>query len=601
MKRVVVCLATVWFVACEVPTPEGDPCGAHGELHGDHCHCDAGFTERDGVCVAAPAGDSGVQVDQCGEHGELHVDHCDCHDGYVEVNGVCVAQTVDAGGDRCAPNGHLHGDHCHCDTGFEETNGTCVAVDMCGPHGHSHGAHCDCDGGYEEVNGVCVVVAVDAGVDACGPNGHSHGNHCHCDSGFEELNGTCVAVTDAGVDPCAPNGELHGNHCHCDSGYVEMGLSCVPVMIASCGNGHRHGGTCVCYAGFVYSAVSDTCEAVVPPSSQPVIGFTIVALGEDMSSSGMNAVNDSRQVVGNKRPTGQTYLSAYTQSVTAMTASAITDVGILPNSSNNFSRPWDINASGVVVGESGNNNPVLPFIYDGALRQLALPTGSTSAVAHGINDAGKIVGIGNSRALVWTSSTATPTYLANLAGATVLTSRAWKVNEAGDIVGHARDAMSVQHAAWWKPDGSVVDLGTLNPSYAAEALDVNEAARIVGKSVVGVVPGSTSGTLQWQAFLFENGSMRGLGTLPSAPMALHSIANAINDDGWVVGQVEQVAGIAARAVLWRDGVIVDLNDYLPANSGWVLTSAVDVNSQGDIVGRGTLNGSARPFMLVRTN
>ncbi|MGV3624119.1 MAG: DUF3466 family protein, partial [Archangium sp.] len=175
------------------------------------------------------------------------------------------------------------------------------------------------------------------------------------------------------------------------------------------------------------------------------------------------------------------------------------------------------------------------------------------------------------------------------------------VNEQGDIVGHTRDVMGSQRAAWWKSDGTVVDLGTLNPSYSSEALDVNESGRIVGKSVIGVVPGSTSGTLQWQAFLFENGSMRGLGTLPSAPMAIHSIANAINDDGWVVGQVEQVSGIAARAVLWRDGVPVDLNDYLPANSGWVLTGAVDVNSHGDIVGRGTLNGSSRPFMLVRTN
>ncbi|MBX3183606.1 MAG: hypothetical protein KIT72_05740 [Polyangiaceae bacterium] len=74
---------------------------------------------------------------------------------------------------------------------------------------------------------------------------------------------------------------------------------------------------------------------------------------------------------------------------------------------------------------------------------------------------------------------------------------------------------------------------------------------------------------------------------------------AITDQGWVVGQVEQIAGLANRAVLWRDGVISDLNDYLPAGSGWVLTSAVDVNSRGDIVGRGTLNGTSRPFALIR--
>ncbi len=518
--------------------------------------------------------------------------------------------------DPCAPHGASHGDHCDCDVGYTARGGTCVekqadagaVVDRCAPHGELHDDHCHCDAGYEEVGGACVAAVVDAGVDRCAPHGELHGNHCHCDAGYEEVGGACVAaVVDAGVDPCAPHGELHGNHCHCESGYIESGLSCVPVMVVACGDGHRHGVTCVCYAGFVYSALTDRCEAVVPPSTQVPVSFTLVELGEDMTSSGVNALNDQRRVVGNKRPTGQTHLSAYTQEVVGgagtFTAGPVVDVGILPNSSNLFSRPWDLNAQGVIVGESGNNNPVLPFIFTagGGLSQLSLPVGATGAVAHGINDAGELVGIGNSRAIRWASAQAVPTYLPSHAGATVQASRAWKLNESGDIVGHARDAQGSQRATWWKRDGSLVDLGALNPAYASEALDVNATTRIVGKSVVGVVPGSTSGTLQWQAFLYENGSMRGLGTLPSAPAAVHSVANAINDDGWVVGHVEQIAGLAARAVLWRDGVAFDLNDALPANSGWVLTSAVDVNGHGDIVGRGTLNGSARPFMLVRIN
>ncbi len=447
--------------------------------------------------------------------------------------------------------------------------------------------------------------------DPCGAHGASHGDHCHCDAGYEEVGGTCVAraldagLTDAGVDPCGSHGEQHGDHCHCDAGYEEVGGTCVAVVGMACGDGHRHGATCVCYAGFIYSATTDTCEPVVPPVGQEVLTFTIVALGEEGANSGMNSVNTHRQVVGNTRPAGQTYLSAYTQSVQGnagnVTVGPLSDLGILPGSSNQFSRPWDVNVHGQVAGESGNNNPVLPFIYlpGTGLQALPLPVGSASAVAHGINDAGRLVGIGNSRAISWASSQATPDYLASHHGATVLSSRAWKLNEHGDIVGHARDDHDRQRATWWKSDGAPVDLGALNPAHASEALDVNEAGQIVGKSFVGVVPGSTSGTLQAQAFLYENGSMRGLGLLPSAPAALHSIANAISDDGWVVGQVEQIAGLAQRAVLWREGVIVDLNDYLPASSGWVLTSAVDVNEHGDIVGRGTLNGSARPFMLIR--
>lgn len=30
------------------------PCGEHGVFHRDHCHCDSGYTEEQGVCVAIP-------------------------------------------------------------------------------------------------------------------------------------------------------------------------------------------------------------------------------------------------------------------------------------------------------------------------------------------------------------------------------------------------------------------------------------------------------------------------------------------------------------------------------------------------------------------
>lgn len=30
-------------------------CGPHGELHGDHCHCDPGYVEVDRFCVEPPA------------------------------------------------------------------------------------------------------------------------------------------------------------------------------------------------------------------------------------------------------------------------------------------------------------------------------------------------------------------------------------------------------------------------------------------------------------------------------------------------------------------------------------------------------------------
>lgn len=506
-------------------------------------------------------------------------------------------------------------------SGARDASTSVDAAAPCGPHGDAHGDHCDCNEGYVEHGGTCVPAPTDAGVDAdvedrCAPHGETHGDHCHCDEGYTEQDGTCVTTivdggsdtepsVDAGPAACAPHGELHGDHCHCDEGYVTVGLTCVAVVAESCGTGHRHGERCVCYAGSHYDAATDSCVPLPPPGALPPISFRVVAIGEDGAGSGVTTLNEHLQVAGNQRAAGQAYLSSYTQSVVgsgnAWSAGPSTTIGVLPRSSNLFSRSWDINWYGVVVGESGNNNPVLPFLYlpGTGLRELKLPVGVSSAVAHGLNDSGVIVGISNSRAVMWTSSHAVPSYLPGHAGAPTPSSRAWKINENGDIVGHARDAMDRQRATLWTAGGQVVDLGTLNPAHVSEALDLNDTGMIVGKSFVGVVPGSASGTLQAQGFVYEEGSMRGLGTLPSLPAALHSVANAVNDDGWIVGHVEQIAGLAARAVLWRDGVVVDLNDYLPEDSGWVLTSAVDVNARGDITGRGTFNGATRPFVLVR--
>lgn len=42
----------------------------------------------------------------------------------------------------------------------------------------------------------------------------------------------------------------------------------------------------------------------------------------------------------------------------------------------------------------------------------------------------------------------------------------------------------------------------------------------------------------------------------------------------------------------------DLNDLLPANSGWVLEQAAGINDNGIIVGRGTINGETHAFGMT---
>lgn len=79
-------------------------------------------------------------------------------------------------------------------------------------------------------------------------------------------------------------------------------------------------------------------------------------------------------------------------------------------------------------------------------------------------------------------------------------------------------------------------------------------------------------------------------TLTLLPLGNFSGATAenINERGDVIGSAANLAGaFEPQAVLWRDGEIIDLNDYLSAEKiadGWSLTYALDINDEGWIVG-----------------
>jgi hypothetical protein len=53
-----------------------------------------------------------------------------------------------------------------------------------------------------------------------------------------------------------------------------------------------------------------------------------------------------------------------------------------------------------------------------------------------------------------------------------------------------------------------------------------------------------------------------------------------------------------HAFLWNGSQMLDLNNLIDPNSGWVLEEAYGINNMGQIAGIGTHNGLQRSFILT---
>jgi probable HAF family extracellular repeat protein len=179
-------------------------------------------------------------------------------------------------------------------------------------------------------------------------------------------------------------------------------------------------------------------------------------------------------------------------------------------------------------------------------------------------------------------------------------SAAFAINDLGEVVGWAQSAETsdgrlLQRAAAWTAEAAprMLDLGALGGAQSESvAYDINNARQVVGTS--DTVSGSR------HAFLWDRGTLTDLGTLAGDT---DSEAYAINDRGEIVGASLQrrCGDCPPRATVWRDGQLIDLNTLLPADSGWHLLEATELDDHGCIVGRGLYQGQARYFMLQRRN
>ena len=209
------------------------------------------------------------------------------------------------------------------------------------------------------------------------------------------------------------------------------------------------------------------------------------------------------------------------------------------------------------VAANGTGPQVLdfePVIWDtpsSRPRRLKLPDGDTVGAALGINDRGQAVG---------TTGTCNNLY--------------------------PPPFVAGPHAVFWDEDGSVHDLGNLggtaNPNITAVgnvAFAVNNRRQVTGLSAL-----PRSQTIHAFFWSEETGKMLDLET---APGDLFSAGLAMNDEGDIVGaSLDGPPPMGnARAVIWHNRQIADLNSLVAPTSLYLLT-AFGINNAGQIVGFG---------------
>jgi len=321
--------------------------------------------------------------------------------------------------------------------------------------------------------------------------------------------------------------------------------------------------------------------AIAPPAGAcigtPIPRYELKDLGTlGGAASVAEGLNNLGQVVGLSQITGSTLFHAF-----VWDASRLRDLGTLGGPQ---SGARAINVHGDIVGWAHvANNDKHAFLYHaGQMTDLGTLAGSP-VDAYSLNDAGVLAGSYINgmyeRAFMWTGGTMQD--IGTLGGTD---SRAYSVNGHGDVVGFARPVDDSQmHACLWR-NGTVTDLGTLG-GWASYAYDINDNGKVVGWSLED--PNVISHAFEW-----SEGVMIDLGSLGGK----YSAAFAINLSGLAAGVSSDTADVN-HAVIWEGGQIQDLNALIAPGSGWFLSSASDVNDQGQIVGYGTYQGATRAFLL----
>jgi probable HAF family extracellular repeat protein len=238
-------------------------------------------------------------------------------------------------------------------------------------------------------------------------------------------------------------------------------------------------------------------------------------------------------------------------------AGAITNLGSLGGL---FAEATGINNLGDVVGNS--------YLASGCCDAFLVHAGHMSALgsfkAAVVNDSDVVAGSesvpgeGHTDAILYSAGKISD--LGLLPGEGGIFTVPTGINDAGEVVGDGDTRESLERA-WVYRKGKMTDLGTLGgPQAAASA--INSTGEIVGFA--------QTKTDADHGFLDRAGKMLDLGN--------NLLPAAISNSGVIVGQ-----GGCGNAVIFSGGVCSNLQNLIPAGSGYELAAALAINGKGQVL------------------
>jgi len=253
-----------------------------------------------------------------------------------------------------------------------------------------------------------------------------------------------------------------------------------------------------------------------------------------------------------------------------------------------------LNNAGQVTGSGrtlSSQDDFKAFRWSPATGAQSLTGCCDSMSGNDINDAGAIVGVAQTNVLTgnraFVAAGATTTALSILPGGDPGSNAgAVAINNAGQVAGRSPASGGGTHAVVWSAGGVIQDLGTLGGT-SSQSIDINDAGQVIGSS-------QTTGNAGTHFFLWSSGTgMVDLSTTVSS--AITSVVE-INAAGQIIGTY--TTGGASHAFLFTPST--GLRDL--GTLGGTTSAPTGLNDNGDVVGSSTLSdGSTHAFLWTATD